>query len=139
MTWSSKNACSSASTFFGIAFVEQHAQIALRREHEQLVGVHQRAPQIAGAVERDAVRPRAFAQARRPEDLAVAEIALLVDAQPRDAAAGRFDDVQELFVRIEPDFVGEVEAVGDDAEFAVFVARDVAVRRDRCAARASSS
>ena len=55
-------------------------------------------------------------------------VALLVDSQAGDAAAGRLDDVEPLFFRVEPDFVGEPETVGDDAEGAVLVAREVAVR-----------
>ena len=65
--------------------------------------------------------------AGRAEDLAVAQVAALVDAQPRDPPAGGFHHVEELFVGVEPDLVGEVEAVGDDAEGAVLVAGDVAV------------
>ena len=49
--------------------------------------------------------------------------------QPGDAAAGRLDDVEELFVCVEPDFVREPEAVGHDPERAVLVARQVAVRQ----------
>ena len=99
----------------------------LRREHEQLVGVDERAPQVAVAVEGDAVRPRALAERRRAEDFALDGVPRLVDAQARDAAAGGLDDVEKLLPGVEADFVGEAEAVGHDAERAVFVAREVAV------------
>ena len=64
----------------------------------------------------------------RAEDLALDDVALVVDPQAGDAAAGRLDDVEPLLVRVEADFVGEAEAVGDDAERAVLVAGEVAVR-----------
>ena len=82
---------------------------------------------VAVAVEGDAVRPGAFAERRRTEDLALDGVARLVDAQPRDAAAGRLDDVEEFLLGVEPDLVREAEAVGDDAKGAVLVAREVAV------------
>ena len=62
-----------------------------------------------------------------PKSLAIAHVAALVDAQPGDAAAGRLDDVEELFLGVEPDLVGELEAVGDDAERAVLVPREISV------------
>ncbi len=58
---------------------------------------------------------------------AVGEVALVIHAQAADAAAGGFDDIQELLAGIHADLVGEAEALGHDAEFAVLVARDVAV------------
>jgi hypothetical protein len=39
----------------------------------------------------------------------------------------RFDDVEELFFRIKPDFVGEMKSVSDDAKRAVFVPGDIAI------------
>src|SRR6185437_17132253 len=56
----------------GVAFIEQGDLVALRREHEEFVGVDACAPEVADAVERDAVRPCAFAEAARREDLAIA-------------------------------------------------------------------
>ena len=64
----------------------------------------------------------------RPENLALARVAVLIDAQARDAAAGGLDDVQPLLVGVEADLVGEAEAIGHDPELAVVVAREVAIR-----------
>src|SRR6516164_5906214 len=47
--------------FCGFAFVEQDTEIALRREDEELVGVDAGAPEVADAVEGDAVGPCALA------------------------------------------------------------------------------
>ena len=109
------------------AFIKQKSKITLRSEDEELVGVDQRAPEIAVGIEGDAIGPGAFTEARGAEDLALHGFAALVDAQPRDAAAGGFDDIEPLFAGVEADFVGEAEAVGDDAEAAIFVARKIAI------------
>ena len=50
------------------------------------------------------------------EDLALGEAAVLLNPQPGDAAAGGFHDVKTLLPRVQPDLVGEVEAVGDYPE-----------------------
>ena len=40
-----------------VAFIEQDAEISLGRQHEQLVGVHKRSPEVPNAVKSDSVRP----------------------------------------------------------------------------------
>ena len=55
-----------------IPFVQQHAQVAFGRQHEQLVRVDERAPEVAVAVEGDPVGPGALAEGRGAEDLAIA-------------------------------------------------------------------
>ncbi len=89
-------------------------------------------PQIAVAVEGDAVDEAA--SVRRPEGFARRDFAPVVDAQPRDAAAGRLDHVEPFLRGIEADFVGEAEAVGDHAQAAFVEHGDIAVgevRADR--------
>ena len=66
VTCSAKNAARGHRPFW-VTLVQQHAQVALWRQHEQFVGIHHRAPQIAHDIEGDAVRPRAFTQARWPK------------------------------------------------------------------------
>src|SRR5258708_10771816 len=110
-----------------VAFVEQDAQIALGRQHEQLVGIHQRSPKVSVAVERDAVWPRALSQGARTEDLTFGNVAMLVDSQPCDAAASGLRDVEEFFIRVEADFVGKAKPVGDYAKRPALVSREVAV------------
>jgi hypothetical protein len=63
----------------------------------------------------------------RTEDLTFGDVTLLVNSQACDAAARGLDDVEELFVRVEADFVGKAKPIGDDAKRPGFVSREVAV------------
>src|SRR5580704_10953684 len=92
--------------FFGIAFVEKNALVPLRREHEQLVGIDQRTPEIAVTIEGDAIGPSALTESRRPEDFALHGVAIRVYAQTCDAAARGFDYVHPFLVSIEADLIG---------------------------------
>jgi hypothetical protein len=77
--------------------------------------------------EGNAVWPRTGAEPGRTEDFTASNVALGIDAQSRDAAAGGFDHVEIFFRRVEPDLVGEPKAVRDDVDGAVLVAGQIAV------------
>lgn len=59
-----------------VALIEKDAEIALRGHHEKLVEVDHGTPEIAVAVERNSVRPRALAKVAGAEDFAIDEVAV---------------------------------------------------------------
>jgi len=63
------------------------------------------------------------------QDLAAANVALVVDPQACNAATRGFNHVEKLLVGVESDLVRESKAVGHDPKGAVLVTREVAVRQ----------
>ncbi len=112
-----------------IALVEQQAKIPSGCKHEELIGVHHRAPQISQAIEGDPVGPRPLPQAGGSKHLAVAQASIFANPQSADTTAGGLHHIHKFFPRIHADFIGEVKAISDDAEFPIDVSCNVAVRQ----------
>ena len=99
-----------------VIVIEKDAQIALRGDGEDAVRHHVGAPEIAVGVEGDAVDEGAVVGGA--EDFAVGEASVIRHPKPGDPAGAGFGHVEPFLASVEPDLVGEVEAVRHDAQAA---------------------
>src|SRR5688500_8931948 len=77
------------------------------------------APEVAVGIEGNAVDERTMVS--RPEHFTVHEAAVLEHPQTRDPASTGLGHVQPLLAGVEPDFIGEMESVRDDAQSPLIV------------------
>src|SRR5437016_5321795 len=63
-----------------------------------------------------------------PKNL-IARPSVFINAQTRDATVLSLHHVEELLPGVETDLVGEAERIGQDAEPAVFIARQIAIAK----------
>jgi hypothetical protein len=104
-----------------IAVIQQDVEFSFRRNGEDAVGEHMRAPEIAERVEGDPVDEGPVIGGA--EGLAPTQGSIGCAAQTRDAPAARLNDIKPFFAGIETDFIGEGEPVCDDAQLPLVVER----------------